>query len=93
MVGYLDDGKYPIDNNRAENVVCPSVIGRKNWLFSQSQSGAKASENLYSLIETAKANDVNLYDYFKEVLTQLPNANSFEDIEKLLPWEFKKGLR
>lgn len=92
LVGYLDDGHYPIDNNRAENAVRPFVIGRKNWMFSQSQAGAKASANLYSLIETAKANDVNLYDYFRDVLTQLPNANSVEDVERLLPWEFKKGV-
>ena len=92
LVGYLIDGHYPIDNNRAENAVRPFVIGRKNWMFSQSQAGAKASANLYSLIETAKANDVNLYDYFRAVLTQLPNANSVEDVERLLPWEFKKGV-
>ena len=92
LTGYVDDGGYPIDNNRAENAIRPFVIGRKNWLFSQSQSGAKASANIYSLIETAKANDVNLYDYFKAVLTHLPNASSLEDIEQLLPWEFKKGV-
>jgi len=92
LTGYIDDGGYPIDNNRAENAIRPFVIGRKNWLFSQSQSGAKASANIYSLIETAKACDVNLYDYFKAVLTQLPNASSLEDVEKLLPWEFKKAV-
>jgi len=92
LTGYLDDGGYPIDNNRAENSIRPFVIGRKNWLFSQSQSGAKASANIYSLIETAKANDVNLYDYFKTVLTQLPNASTVEDIEQLLPWEFKTAV-
>ena len=92
LVGYLDDGHYPIDNNRAENAIRPFVIGRKNWLFSHSQAGAKASANLYSLIETAKANGVNLYDYFKAVLAQLPNANTVEAIEQLLPWEFKKRV-
>lgn len=92
LVAYLDDGRYPIDNNRAENAIRPFVIGRKNWLFSYSQAGAKASANLYGLIETAKANNVNLYDYFKVVLTQLPNANSVEAIEQFLPWEFKRQL-
>jgi len=90
LISYLDEGHYPIDNNRAENAIRPFVIGRKNWLFSQSQAGAKASANLYSLIETAKANGVNLYDYFKIVLTRLPNAQTVDDIEQLLPWEFKK---
>ena len=89
LVGYLDDGRYPIDNNRAENAIRPFVIGRKNWLFSNSQAGAKASANLYSLIETAKANELNLYDYFKAIFTRLPNAKTVEDIEALLPWSYK----
>ena len=86
LVGYLEDGNYPMDNKRAENAIRPFVIGRKNGLFSNSVKGAKASANLYSLIETAKANDLNLYDYLKRVLTELPNANTVESIEALLPW-------
>jgi len=62
------------------------VIGRKNWLFSASTKGAIASANLYSLIETAKANGLEPYGYLKAVFTQLPNANSVADIEVLLPW-------
>lgn len=89
LIGYVDDGRYPIDNNRAENAIRPFVIGRKNWLFSNSQAGAKASANLYSLIETAKANELNLYDYFKKVFTCLPNANTVEEVEALLPWSCK----
>jgi transposase len=46
----------PLDNNRAENAIRPFVIGRKNWLFCDTQAGAHASANLYSIIETAKAN-------------------------------------
>ncbi|MDH5232880.1 MAG: IS66 family transposase [Gammaproteobacteria bacterium] len=86
LVRYLDDGHYPIDNNKAENSIRPFAIGRKNWLFANSQAGAKASANLYSLIETAKRNQLNPLDYLKTVFTQLPNAQSVEDIEKLLPW-------
>ena len=86
LIGYLDDGHYPIDNNLAENTIRPFAIGRKNWLFAHSQAGAKASANLYSLIQTAKANGLNPYDYLKQVFTQLPNANTVEDIEALLPW-------
>lgn len=77
---------YPIDNNRAENAIRPFVIGRKNWLFSNSVNGANASANVYNLIETAKANDLNLYDYLKAILTDLPNADTVEGIETLLPW-------
>lgn len=86
LIGYLDDGSYPIDNNLAENAIRPFAIGRKNWLFSNSQAGAKASANLYSLIQTAKANDLNPYDYLKQIFIALPNANTVDDIECLLPW-------
>jgi transposase len=89
LIGYLDDGCYPIDNNLAENAIRPFTLGRKNWLFSNSQAGAKASANLFSLTETAKANGINPYDYLKEVFTQLPNATAVEDIESLLPWNYK----
>ena len=85
-MGYLEDGRHPIDNNPAENAVRPFTIGRKNWLFSQSQAGACASANLYSLIETAKMNGLNPYDYLKEVFTRLPNVETVDDIERLLPW-------
>ncbi len=89
LIGYLEDGARPIDNNRAENAVRPFVIGRKNWLFSNSQAGARASANLYSLIETAKANDLEPYTYLKQVFTQLPQAESVDAIEALLPWRVK----
>ncbi|MBQ0721756.1 MAG: IS66 family transposase [Gammaproteobacteria bacterium] len=89
LVGYLEDGRYPIDNNPAENAVRPFTIGRKNWLFSQSQAGACASANLYSLIETAKMNGLNPYDYLKEVFTRLPNVETVDDIERLLPWRLE----
>ena len=90
LVRYLEDGAYPIDNNYAENAIRPFVIGRKNWLFTNSQGGAKASANLYSLIETAKANGLNPYEYLKLVFKELPNADSVEKIEALLPWECQR---
>ena len=92
LIRYLDDGQYPIDNNAAENAIRPFVVGRKNWLFSASQSGATASANLYSLIETAKANDIEPYAYLRRVFTDLPNAQSVEQIEALLPWNIKSGV-
>lgn len=70
---------------RACNAIRPFTIGRKNWLFSNSQAGATASANLYGLIEAAKANDLNPYDYFKQIFEALPNAESVEDVENLLP--------
>ena len=92
LVGYLADGDYPIDNNRAENSIRPFVIGRKNWLFSQSQKGSTSSANLYCLIESAKLNRLEPYAYLKQVFTRLPNAETLEDVDGLLPWNFKDVL-
>lgn len=60
-------------------------------MFSKSQAGATASANQYSLVETAKANNVNAYEYLRLVFTHLPNANSIEQIEQLLPWNTTLG--
>jgi transposase len=87
---YTKDGRLHIDNNLCENAIRPFVIGRKNSLFSDTVSGAKASANLYSLIETAKANGLEPYAYLKKVFTELPKATCVEDIEALLP--FKQQL-
>jgi transposase len=86
LINYVQYGDYPIDNNAAENAIRPFVIGRKNWLFSASQQGATSSANLYSLIETAKANGLESYAYLKRVFTDLPNAKTLEQIDNLLPW-------
>jgi len=91
LVGYLEDGCYPIDNNAAERAIRPFTIGRKNWMFSKSQAGAKASTNLYSLIEIAKANDLNTYDYLQSVFKELPNVQIIEQIQALLPWNVELG--
>jgi len=85
LVRYLDDGRLEIDNNGAENAIRPFVLGRKNWLFSASVKGVKASANLYSLIETAKANGLEPYAYLRMVFTELPKADTVEAIEALLP--------
>lgn len=89
LIAYLEDGRYPIDNNPVENAIRPFAIGRKNWLFSASVKGAKASANLYSLIETAKANSLEPYAYLKQVFAELPNAESFDDVDRLLPNNIK----
>ncbi len=85
LTRYLDDGRLEIDNNGAENAIRPFVMGRKNWLFSASVKGVKASANLYSLIETAKANGLEPYAYLRMVFTELPKADTVEAIEALLP--------
>lgn len=89
LIRYTSSGSYPIDNNPAENAIRPFVIGRKNWLFSASPKGATASANLYSLIETAKANGLEPYGYLRKIFTELPQATSLKKIEALLPWNCK----
>lgn len=86
LTGYTADGRLPIDNNRAENAIRPFVIGRKNWLFSDTPRGAHASALVYSLVETAKANGLEPYAWLSHVLTQLPRAQTVAEIEALLPW-------
>ena len=85
LIAYVEDGRLRIDNNLTENAIRPFVIGRKNWLFCDTVAGANASANLYSLIETAKANGVEPYAYLRTVFTELPQATSVEEIEALLP--------
>ncbi len=84
LVRYLDSGDLQIDNNRAERAIKPFVIGRKNWLFSNTGSGARASAMLYSIVETARANDISPFDYLMLVLTELPKQP--ENLDGLLPW-------
>ncbi len=84
---YVEDGRLNIDNNIAENHVRPIAIGRKNWLFATSTKGATALCNWYSIIETAKANNLDAYAYLKHILTQLPIYEADgKDIKELLPW-------
>ncbi len=82
---YATDGRLSIDNNLTENAIRPFVVGRKNWLFCDTVAGANASANLYSLIETAKANGIEPYAYLRRLFTELPSAEAVEDIEALLP--------
>ncbi|WP_209326973.1 IS66 family transposase [Pseudoalteromonas sp. PA2MD11] len=84
---YINDGRLSIDNNRAERAIKPFVIGRKNWLFSQTAVWAGPSAALYSIIETAKANDLVPYDYITACLNEL--CQPTPDIDSLLPWNFK----
>ena len=83
---YAQDGAYPIDNNACENAIRPFVVGRRNWLFADTVAGANASANLYSLLQTCKANGIDGYAYLRQMLIALPNARSADDYEALLPW-------
>ena len=87
LIRYVDDGRLSIDNNRAERAVKPFVIGRKNWLFSQTANGAHASATLYSIVETAKINGLIPFNYICACLDELCQPEP--DIDSLLPWNFK----
>ena len=89
LTRFLHDGLIPLDNNPAENAIRPFVIGRKNWLFSHTPSGAQASAAIYSLIETAKANGLSPYDYLQYVFATLPTLDD-DDFSTLLPWQWKE---
>jgi len=90
LIRYLDDGRLEIDNNGAENAIRPFVVGRKNWLFSASIKGVNASANLYSLIETAKANGLEPYAYLRHLFAELPKVETVAAIEALLPGNLRK---
>lgn len=85
LIRYLEDGRIPIDNNVAENAIRPFVVGRKNWLFSGHPNGAHAAATLYSLIETAKACDLEPYHFLRHLFERLPHAQTEEDLLALLP--------
>ena len=87
LIRYLENGQLNIDNNRAERAIKPFVIGRKNWLFSQTANGANASAALYSIIETAKANGLVPFEYLMTCLEELCQPEP--DIDSLLPWNIK----
>ncbi|UWH25674.1 IS66 family transposase [Pseudomonas sp. HD6515] len=89
---YVEAGHLPIDNNPAERAIRPFVIGRKAWLFSDTPKGAVASAQIYSLVETAKANSQEPYAWLRHVLERLPHAQSVADYEALLPWNCSREL-
>lgn len=89
LMVFLQNGHIEIDNNAAENAIRPTVIGRKNWLFSVSEAGAKANAICLSLAETAKANGIDFYQYLVKLFTDLPNLPIYQQPELLqdyLPW-------
>lgn len=87
LMNYLKDGRCEISNNAAERRVKSYVMGRKNFLFHNSTDGATASAIVLSLIETAKANNLNIYHYLYTLLLYMPDyKNEPAGIEQLLPW-------
>lgn len=88
LVAFLEDGHLEIDNNLAERSIKPFVIGRKNWLFSNTARGAKSSAIIYSVVETAKENGLNPFYYLSYLFQELPNIDTTDKtkLAEFLPW-------
>lgn len=91
LIKYVEDGRIPIDNNGVENALRPECLGKKNWLFAFTPSGANASCFYYSIIETAKANGLEPYWYLRYLFTNIVNAKTEDDFRNLLPQYIDKG--
>ncbi len=83
---YLENPVLTPSNNSAENAIRPFVIGRKNWLFAGSPKGAESSAILYSLVDSAKMNNLPVYAYLYFIFRELPCCEKQSDYEKLLPY-------
>jgi transposase len=88
LMRFLENGQIEIDNNAAERAMRSIAIGRKNWLFAGSDQGGHIAANIYSLIETAKLNNINPWLYLEKVLDSIQDYNS-NKLHELLPWNIK----
>lgn len=87
LMTYLEDGRCSLHNNLSENEIHPFTTGRKNWLFSDTPKGAESSSIIYSIVECAKANDLNIYQYLVHLLERRPSFEmTDEELESLAPW-------
>jgi len=88
LTAFLLDGRLEIDNNRSERAIKPFVIGRKNWLFSNTPKGATSSAVIYSIVETAKENGLNPFEYLKYLFDNLPNSDVSDNgvLDGFMPW-------
>jgi transposase len=82
-----------VDNSYLENQIRPFSRGRRVWLFAQTQQGARARANLYSLVSCARVNGLEPYAYLRYLFEELPKATTAEALEALLPWNVKPVLR
>ena len=89
LCAFLDHGEIEISNNQVENAIRPIVVGRKNWLFCDTQAGANAGTTIFSVLETAKANSLNPETYLNHLLTVLPEWFADDPqakLDDLMPW-------
>jgi transposase len=92
LVRHLDHAEMPVDNNYVERQIKSYATGRKVWLFAYDAAGAQASANLYSLVMTCRANEIEPYAYLNYLFEHLPAASTVEQVEALLPWNVKAVL-
>jgi transposase len=92
LVRHLDHAEMPVDNNYVERQIKSYATGRKAWLFAYDAAGAQASANLYSLVMTCRANEVEPYAYLSYLFEHLPVASTVAQVEALLPWNVKAVL-
>lgn len=88
---YSTCGELRISNILAENAIRPFVVGRKAWLFADTPQGAHASAVCYGIVESAKLNNLEPYQYLRDLLTKLPYAETVEQIDALLPWNISNS--
>ena len=89
---FLTDGDVPMDNNASERAIRGFCVGKKNWQMIDTINGAKSSAIIYSIAETAKANNLKPYEYFEHLLTEIPKHMDDSDrsfLDDLLPWSEK----
>ena len=86
---FLEDGRTPISNNDCEGSIRPFAYGRRAWLFADSQDGATANGVIYTIVETAKLNGLNVYEYIKYLLEVMPDSEyqiNPEILDEYMPW-------
>jgi transposase len=83
---FVTDGRLKIDNNIAENAMRCIAVGRKNYLFAGSDSGGERAASIYTIVRTAKLNNVNPETYLRNVLTKFAKGHTINKIDALLPW-------
>lgn len=84
---YLEDCRCSFSNNLSENAIRPFTVGRKNWLFCDTPHGVQASAIVYTMVDMAKVNGVNVYHYLTDLLEKVPNDSlSDDELDLLAPW-------
>lgn len=87
LATYLEDGRCSLSNNLSENAIRPVTVGRKNWLFSDSPDGATANSLYLTIVEMAKAYELNLYEYLHFLFAHRPSKDmSDEELARFAPW-------